>query len=195
MRKIIVLAMMSLDGVIQGPGGQEEDTSNGFKYGGWAMGYNDEISGAEVKKELEQPAAYLLGRKTFDIWENYWPEHGDFWPGINSGTKYVLSTTRKKTNWENTEFLETVEDISKIKNSTGADIQVWGSSKLVQLLFKHDLVDELRLKIYPLMLGEGKKLFDNGAFPAEFTLTESKTTTKGIILANYNKTASPLTIS
>ena len=187
--------MMSLDGVIQGPGGQEEDTSNGFKYGGWAMGYNDEISGAEVKKELEQPAAYLLGRKTFDIWENYWPEHGDFWPGINSGTKYVLSTTRKKTNWENTEFLETVEDISKIKNSTGADIQVWGSSKLVQLLFKHDLVDELRLKIYPLMLGEGKKLFDNGAFPAEFTLTESKTTTKGIILANYNKTASPLTIS
>ena len=195
MRKIIVLAMMSLDGVIQGPGGQEEDTSNGFKYGGWAMGYNDEISGTEVKKELEQPAAYLLGRKTFDIWENYWPEHGDFWPGINSGTKYVLSTTRKTTNWENTEFLETVEDISKIKNSTGADIQVWGSSKLVQLLFKHDLVDELRLKIYPLMLGEGKKLFDNGAFPSEFTLTESKTTTKGVILANYNKTASPLTIS
>ncbi len=195
MRKIIVLAMMSLDGVIQGPGGQEEDTSNGFKYGGWAMGYNDEISGTEVKKELEQPAAYLLGRKTFDIWENYWPAHGDFWPGINSGTKYVLSTTRKTTNWENTEFLETVEDISKIKNSTGADIQVWGSSKLVQLLFKHDLVDELRLKIYPLMLGEGKKLFDNGAFPAEFTLTESKTTTKGIILAKYTKTASPLTIS
>lgn len=195
MRKIIVLAMMSLDGVIQGPGGQEEDTSNGFKYGGWAMGYNDEISGAEVKKELEQPAAYLLGRKTFDIWENYWPEHGDFWPGINSGTKYVLSTTRKTTNWENTEFIESLEDISKIKNSMGADIQIWGSSKLVQLLFKHDLVDELRLKIYPLMLGEGKKLFDNGAFPAEFTLTESKTTTKGIILANYTKTASPLTIS
>ena len=195
MRKIIVLAMMSLDGVIQGPGGQEEDTSNGFKYGGWAMGYNDEISGTEVKKELEQPAAYLLGRKTFDIWENYWPEHGDFWPGINSGTKYVLSTTPKTTNWENTEFIESLEDISKIKNSMGADIQVWGSSKLVQLLFKHDLVDELRLKIYPLMLGEGKKLFDNGAFPAEFTLTESKTTTKGIILANYTKTASPLTIS
>ncbi|KIA95810.1 dihydrofolate reductase [Pedobacter kyungheensis] len=195
MRKIIVLAMMSLDGVIQCPGGQEEDTSNGFKYGGWAMGYNDEISGAEVKKELEQPAAYLLGRKTFDIWENYWPEHGDFWPGINSGTKYVLSTTRKKTNWENTEFIESLEDISKIKNSMGADIQIWGSSKLVQLLFKHNLVDEIHLKIYPLMLGEGKKLFDNGAFPAEFTLTESKTTTKGIILANYNKTASPLTIS
>jgi len=186
--------MLSLDGVIQGPGGSEEDISNGFKYGGWAMAYNDEIGNIEVQKELAQPADYLLGRKTFDIWENYWPEHGDFWPGINSGTKYVLSTTRKATNWKNTAFIQNLEDISKIKNSEGADIQVWGSSKLVQLLFKHDLVDELRLKIYPLMLGEGKKLFDSFALPASFTLTACKPTTKGIILANYHKSESPLTI-
>ncbi len=186
MRKIIVLAMMSLDGVMQAPGGPAEDTSNGFKYGGWAMRYNDELSGLEVKKELEQPADYFLGRKTFDIWENYWPHHGDFWPRINSGTKYVITGTRKESDWENTEFIESLDDIRKIKNSKGADIQVWGSSQLVQLLFKHDLVDELRLKIYPLILGEGKKLFDSG-LPATFTLTESKTTSKGIILANYNR--------
>jgi dihydrofolate reductase len=186
MRKIIVLAMMSLDGVMQAPGGPAEDTSNGFKYGGWAMRYNDQLSGLEVKKELERPADYFLGRKTFDIWENYWPHHGDFWPGINSGTKYVLTGTRKESDWENTEFIESLDDIRKIKNSKGADIQVWGSSQLVQLLFKHDLVDELRLKIYPLILGEGKKLFDSG-LPATFTLAESKTTGKGIILANYNR--------
>ncbi|QIL41660.1 dihydrofolate reductase [Pedobacter sp. HDW13] len=194
MRKIIVLAMISLDGVMQAPGGPEEDTSNGFKYGGWAMKYSDELNAIEVKKELEQRVDYLLGRKTFDIWENYWPEHGDFWPGINSGIKYVLTGTRKESDWENTVFIENLDDIRKIKNSAGADIQVWGSSKLVQLLFKHDLVDELRLKIYPLMLGKGKKLFDSDALPADFTLTARKTTTKGIILANYSKSALPIAI-
>src|SRR4029079_5939653 len=152
MRKLIVSEMISLDGVMQAPGGPEEDTSGNFKYGGWAAPFGDEDGGKLVQKELNQPADYLLGRKTLEIWADYWPEHADFWPRINEGTKYVLSKTVKKSDWKNSVFLKSVADIKKLKHSKGPDIQVWGSSKLVQLLFKHDLVDELRLKIYPLTL-------------------------------------------
>ena len=165
MRKIIVLSMISLDGVLQAPGGPKEDKSEGFKYGGWTAPYGDESFNKEIQKELKQPADYLLGRKTFDIWEAYWPHHADFWPRINDGTKYVLSKTRKKSDWKNSVFIKSVADIKKLKNSKGSDIQVWGSSELIHLLLKNDLVDELRLKIYPLMLGKGKKVFDNGANP------------------------------
>ena len=179
--------MITLDGVMQAPGGPEEDTSGAFKYGGWTAPYSDEVGNEQVQKELREPVDYLLGRKTFDIWVAYWPHHADFWPGINEGTKYVLSNTLKKTDWKNTVFIESVEDIKKLKNSAGADIQIWGSSKLIQLLLKHDLVDELRLKIYPLTLGEGKKLFDNGAIPAAFTLTETLATPSGVILASYKR--------
>ena len=179
--------MISLDGIMQAPGGPEEDTSDEFKYGGWTAPYGDEVSGKIVREELKQPADYLLGRKTFQIWENYWPEHGDFWPRINEGTKYVMSRTVKKTDWKNTVFIESLEDINKLKNSDGADIQVWGSSKLIQLLLKHDLVDELCLKIYPLTLGTGKKLFNDGPIPAAFTLTESLVTSTGVIIANYKR--------
>jgi len=184
MRKIIVLSMITLDGVMQAPGGPEEDTSSGFEYGGWTEPYGDEVYGKAVQEELK-PADYLLGRKTFEIWENYWPEHADFWPGINDGTKYVLSMTRKKSDWKNSVFLTSLTDIKKLKNSKGADIQVWGSGELIQLLFKNDLVDELRLKICPLTIGKGKKLFDNGTIPEAFTLTESSVTSSGVIIANY----------
>jgi dihydrofolate reductase len=191
MRKIVVLSMITLDGVMQAPGGPKEDTSGGFKYGGWSAPYGDEIYGRVVQKELE-PADYLLGRKTFKIWAGYWPQHGDFWPGINAGTKYVLSKKMKKsdplvTGWENSILIKTVADIKKIKKSKGADIHVWGSSELVQLLFKHDLVDELRLKIHPLTLGKGKNLFNGGTIPAAFTLTESIVTTTGVIIASYKR--------
>ena len=179
--------MISLDGVMQAPGGPKEDTSGGFKYGGWTAPFNDEVFANGVKKELQDPVDYLLGRKTFKIWENYWPEHADFWPGINQGTKYVLSKTVKKSNWKNTVFIRTLADIKKVKKSKGSDIQVWGSSKLIQLLLKSDLVDELVLKIFPLTLGKGKKLFDNGPIPAGFTLTESVITTTGVIVANYKR--------
>src|SRR5438552_1233349 len=187
MRKIIVLSMISLDGVMQAPGGPKEDTSESFRYGGWTAPYGDETYGKVVQKELSQTADYLLGRKTFDIWADYWPEHGDFWPGINEGMKYVMSNTTKKSDWKNTVFIQSLEDIKKLKNSDGADIQVWGSSKLIQLLLKNDLVDELKLKIHPLTLGKGKKLFDNGAIPAAFTLTESLGTSTGVIIANYKR--------
>ena len=183
--------MITLDGVMQAPGGPEEDTSGGFKYGGWTAPYGDEVYGKVVQKELK-PADYLLGRKTFEIWADYWPEHGDFWPGINEGTKYVFSKTMKKsdpivTGWKNSVVIKNLADIKKLKNSKGSDIQVWGSGKLIQLLLKNDLVDELRLKIHPLTLGKGKKLFDNGTIPAAFTLMESIVTSKGVIIANYKR--------
>jgi dihydrofolate reductase len=191
MRKIIVLSMITLDGVMQAPGGPKEDTSGGFKYGGWTSPYTDEAYRKVLQKEL-QPADYLLGRKTFDIWARYWPEHGDFWPGINEGMKYVFSKRMKKsdplvTGWKNSVVIRTVADIKKLKKSKGGDIQVWGSSRLIQLLLKNDLVDELRLKIHPLTLGKGKKLFDNGTIPAAFTLTESIVTSTGVIIAGYKR--------
>ena len=191
MRKIVVLSMISLDGVLQAPGGPKEDTSGGFQYGGWSAPFGDEIYGKVVREEL-QPADYLLGRKTFKIWAGYWPQHGDFWPGINEGTKYVFSKKLKKsdkliTGWKNSVLIKNVSDIKKIKDSKGSDIHVWGSSELIQLLLKHDLVDELRLKIHPLTLGKGKKLFDGGQIPAAFTLTESIVTTTGVIIAYYKR--------
>ena len=187
MRKIIVLSMISLDGVMQAPGGRKEDTSGGFKYGGWTAAFSDKAYSKVVQKELKQPADYLLGRKTFAIWENYWPKHADFWPGINDGTKYVLSKTRKKSNWKNSVFIKSVTDLRKLKSSKGPDIQVWGSSQLIQLLFKNDLVDELRLKIHPLTLGKGKKLFEKGPIPAAFTLKKSLITSKGVIIVHYKR--------
>jgi dihydrofolate reductase len=191
MRKIIVLSMISLDGVMQAPGGPKEDTSEGFKYGGWTAPYTDEVYNGVVQQELK-PADYLLGRKTFSIWAGYWPEHGEFWPGINEGKKYVFSKNMKKsdpmvTEWKNSIVIRNLGDIKKLRNSKGPDIQVWGSGKLIQLLLKNDLVDELRLKIHPLTLGKGKKLFDNGTIPAAFTLTESIITSKGVIITNYKR--------
>jgi dihydrofolate reductase len=186
MRKITVISMISLDGVMQGPGGNKEDTSEGFKYGGWVAPFGDEAYG-KLQQEQMKPGPLLLGRKTFDIWEPYWPAHADAWPGINEMTKYVLSTTRNHSDWQNTVFLSSLEDIKKLKDSEGPDIRIWGSSELVQLLLKHDMADELQLKIHPLLLGKGKKLFGNDALPRSLTLTESTTTTKGVILANYRK--------
>lgn len=179
--------MITVDGVMQAPGGTKEDRSEGFKFGGWTAPYGDEAYGKAVQKELKQPADYLLGRKTFEIWEDYWPEHADFWSGINDGTKYVFCKTRKKSDWKNSVFIRNIFDIKKLKKSKGADIQVWGSSKLVQLLLKNNLVDELWLKIHPLILGRGKKLFDHGATPAAFILMESTVTSTGVIIAYYKR--------
>jgi dihydrofolate reductase len=187
MRRMVVISMITIDGVMQAPGGPEEDTAEGFRFGGWSAPYGDDVGGAVVQKELSSTADYLLGRRTFDIWAAFWPQHADMWPGINNGTKYVLSRTMKKTDWKNTVFIEGLADIKKIKKTDGSDIQVWGSSELVRLLFKNDLVDELRLKIFPLALGKGKKLFDDGAFPAAFTLAESLVTSTGVIIAVYRR--------
>ena len=186
MRKITVISMITLDGVMQAPGGPEEDTSGGFKYGGWVAPYGDE-AGGKVMEKLMKPSDLLLGRKTFEIWASYWPVHADSWPGINDVTKYVMSTNVKKSDWKDSVFLNSVADIEKLKNSEGSDIKVWGSSQLIQLLLKNDLVDELWLIIYPLTLGEGKKLFDNGPIPAAFTLMESSVTPSGVMIGNYKR--------
>jgi len=189
MRKIIVLSFITLDGVMQAPGGPEEDTSGGFKYGGWTAPYfheADEAAGELMEKQMKS-ADLLLGRKTFEIFAAYWPEHADYWPGINEVTKYVMSNTMDKSDWQNSVFLKSVDDVKKLKNSEGSDIQVHGSGNLIQTLLKHDLVDELWLKTFPITLGNGKRLFGEGAIPAAFTLTESLITPNGVIFANYKR--------
>lgn len=186
MRKIIVIEFVTLDGVMQAPGGSKEDVAEGFQYGGWSTPYFDEMAGKEMQKQME-PADYLFGRKTFQIFESYWPKHAEGWPGVMQGTKYVLSETVTKTDWEKTMFMKSVDDIKKLKESNGPDLQVWGSSKLAQLLFKNDLVDEMWLKIFPITLGTGKKLFAEGTIPAAFKLVESKVSPSGVIFANYKR--------
>lgn len=171
---------------MQAPGGPQEDTSGGFTLGGWIPPFADDVSGQLMQKQME-PSDLLLGRKTFEIFEAYWPDHASYWPGINEVTKFVYSATVKSSPWNNCSFLDTVDDLSKLKHSNGPDLKVWGSSELVQLLLKHDLVDELWFKIYPVILGKGKKLFSNEAIPTAFTLTESTITPKGVIFANYKR--------
>ena len=178
--------MISLDGVMQAPGAPDEDKSGGFKYGGWTATYFDEAGGKAFEKMMK-PADLLLGRKTYDIFANYWPQHADNWPGINEVTKYAVSKTRKKSDWKNTVFLKSIGAVKKLKASKGSQIKVWGSSVLIQSLLKNDLVDELWLVIYPITLGKGKKLFSKGPIPAAFALVESMVTPTGVIIANYKR--------
>ena len=191
MRKIIVLSFITLDGVIQAPGGKDEDTSNGFKYGGWTAPLEDEIAGQIMQRQLTR-ADLLLGRKTFEIFAGYWPQHAEQWPGINEVTKYFISNTVKPTDalatgWQNVKLLTNVEEIKAVKNTDGPDLKIWGSSQLVKLLLKHDLVDEFWLNVYPVILGSGKRLFGDDAIPKTFTLVESTTTSTGVIMTNYKK--------
>jgi dihydrofolate reductase len=189
MRKIIVLEHLSLDGVIQGPGGPEEDTSNGFAYGGWSAPYSDETIGAALVKKMNMPFDLLLGRKTFDIWAGYWPQHADVWPGVITATKYVASNTMTSHEWQPSVFLngDIAEKVTQIKQQQGADLHVWGSGILIQTLMKNDLVDTFWLMIYPITLGSGKRLFADGTIPAAFKVTESTVGSSGVILLNYER--------
>jgi dihydrofolate reductase len=183
MRKIIVSLFITLDGVIQAPGGSEEV----FKYGGWSAPYFDEVVDKVLEKQQKEPADLLLGRKTFEVFASFWPEHEDIWPGINDMTKYVMSNTMTKSDWKNSVFLKSLADIEKLKETDGPDLHVSGSGQLIQLLLKNDLVDELWLLIHPLTLGTGKRLFGDGTIPAAFTLTESLVSPTGVIIANYKR--------
>jgi dihydrofolate reductase len=189
MRKINVLEFVTLDGVIQAGGGPQEDTSGGFAYGGWQVPYSDAVTGAVMKKEMNMPFDLLLGRKTFEIWAPYWPQHADFWPSVMTATKYVASNTLTSSDWQPTVFLggDIVDKINKLKQTPGPDLHVYGSANLVQTLLKHDLVDALWLKIYPLTLGCGKRLFVDGTIPAAFKVTEGTVTPNGIIIVNYER--------
>ncbi len=189
MRKVIAVEFVSLDGVIQAPGGPEEDTSGGFAYGGWQAPYSDDVIEAVMNKQMHMPFDLLLGRKTFEIWEPYWPKHADIWPGVMSATKYVASNTRTASQWQPSVFLggDIAERVTALKQQPGPDLHVYGSANLVQTLMKHDLVDEFWLKIYPLTLGSGKRLFADGTIPAAFKVTESQVSPSGIIIVNYER--------
>jgi dihydrofolate reductase len=187
MRKIIVLEFLTLDGVMQAPGGPEEDTSGGFKYGGWTVPYFDEVSGKEMGKQMKGKYDLLLGRKTYDIFAGYWPQHTEGWPQVNRITKYAVSKTLKKPTWENSVVVKDVKALKKLKNSNGPDLQVYGSGNLVQTLMEHDLVDEFWLKIFPITLGTGKRLFDKGTIPASFTLVHSTISPSGVLFVSFKR--------
>src|SRR6266550_8095443 len=191
MRKIIVLEHISLDGVIQAPGGPDEDTSDGFAYGGWAAPYHDHDEAIEtaLNKMLNMPLDLLLGRKTFEIWAAFWPQHGDIWPNVNTATKYVASNTMTSSEWQPSVFLngDVAKKVAELKQGPGPDLHIWGSSNLLQTLMKHDLVDNFWLMIYPITLGQGKKLFAEGTIPAAFKVTESIVGSTGVILMNYER--------
>jgi len=194
MRKIIVQEFITLDGVMQAPGGPEEDTSNEFKYGGWTAPYFAEADAdaGDFMKRWMEPTDILLGQKTFEIFAEYWPKHADMWPGILDVTKYAVSATMSQqdvdaSGWANSVLLQNVEDIKKLKNSEGGVIKVHGSGNLVQTLLKHDLVDELCLMTFPITLGSGKRLFGEGTMPAAFTMMDSLVTSNGVICAYYKR--------
>ena len=180
---------MTLDGVIQAPGGPKEDISNGFKYGGWVFSFFDEFVGKVMGEQMSKKSDLLLGRKTFEIFASYWPDHENEWPGINQFTKYVASNTLSTHSWSNTVFLkENIEDqIIKLKQQDGPDLQVHGSGNFIQTLLKYDLVDEFWLKIFPITLGNGKRLFEHGTIPAKFILLEYKVSPNGVLIANYKR--------
>jgi dihydrofolate reductase len=189
MRRVVVQEFVTLDGVMQAPGGPDEDTSSDFKYGGWTAPYYaeaDEEAGALMQQWM-QPADLLLGRKTFEIFAAYWPAHADMWPGIMDVTKYCVSTTLDRSDWTNSVFLKTVDDVKKLKSSGDAELQVIGSGNLVQTLLKHDLVDEMRLMTFPVTLGTGKRLFGDGTIPAAFKMTSSLVSQNGVIYASYER--------
>lgn len=188
MRKLVVLTFISLDGVMQAPGGPKEDASGGFKYGGWTFPFFDEEAGKMMGQQMKAPFDMLLGKKTYQIFAAYWPKNADGWPGVNEAKKFVASHKEMKFKWENSVWLkDVVKEVKRLKKQPGPDLQVWGSSNLIQTLLKNDLVDELKLKIFPVTLGKGKKLFDKGTIPASFKLTSSKVTKLGVIFANYTR--------
>ena len=161
MRKLIAAEFMTIDGVIQ----TEENDGDGFKYTGWFFGYADDVTGAVIQERLAKPVDLLLGRKTFDGWEDYWPTHSNFWPNVMTATKYVASNTRDSSDWQPTVFLsgDIAEKVRELKQSDGPDLYVFGSANLCQTLFKNDLIDAMELMIIPVTLGEGKRLFQDGA--------------------------------
>lgn len=189
MRKLIVLSFITLDGVIQAPGGPEEDPTGGFKHGGWVFPYFDGFLGKVMDKQMQGPFDLLLGRKTYEIFAAYWPYVKDdpIADKFNSAKKYVVSTTLMKLDWANSVLItdNVPQEIRKIKEQDGPELQVYGSGNFIQTLLKHDLVDEFWLKIFPITLGGGKHLFAEGTIPVGFKLLESVVSPNGVIAASY----------
>jgi dihydrofolate reductase len=176
---------MTLDGVIQ----NEENDGDGFNYSGWFFPYADEATGAVIQERLAKPVDLLLGRKTFDGWEGYWPTHSNFWPNVMTATKYVASNTRCSSDWQPSVFLhgDLAEKVRELKQTDGPDIHVFGSANMLQTLFKADLVDALELMMIPVTLCQGKRLFQDGTIPAAFKVTNAQVAPKGILCATYER--------
>lgn len=190
MRKLVVLSFISLDGVMQAPGGPEEDQSEDFKFGGWTVPFASDEGGPEMLKQMTPPFDLLIGRKTFDIWQPYWPKQdGPVAEVFSKATKYVASRKPLEAEWEPTVRLgeDLPTEVRQLKEDGGPMLQVHGSGNLIQTLLKEDLVDELWLKTYPVTLGKGKRLFGDGTIPARFTLIESMVTSSGVIFASYKR--------
>jgi dihydrofolate reductase len=193
MRKLVVLTFVSLDGVMQAPGAPDEDTSGGFKYGGWTVPFFDDAAGAVMDEQFSKPFELLLGKNTYDIFAAYWPDQKDADNKIarlfNRAKKYVVSDEPSTLGWAGSELItgDVVAQIKDLKKQDKPTLQVHGSAKLIQTLLQHDLVDELWLKIFPVTLGIGKRLFGTGVKAASWELTESHATPKGVIIANYKR--------
>ena len=196
MRKIVVLTFVSLDGVMQAPGGPDEDKSGDFSFGGWTFPYFDDVLGSVMAEQMKPPFDLLLGKKTYEIFAAHWPKQNeDTEPGakvLNEANKYVVSELPIDLSWQHSQLLtgDTVAKIKALKAGEGPNLQVHGSSNLIQTLLKHDLVDELWLKIFPVTLGEGKRLFGEGTVPAAYTLLSCTSSPKGVIVANFARAGS-----
>jgi dihydrofolate reductase len=190
MRPLVVSTFLTLDGVMQAPGGPEEDPAEGFTHGGWSVGYWDDAMGKRMDEVMGKPFDLLLGRKTYEIFAAHWP-HTDEPPAeqLNSARKYVASRTLDSVEWNNSTLLEgdVAEAVAKLKQEDGPEIQVHGSSNLIQTLLEHDLVDELKIMVFPVVLGTGKRLFAEGAMPAGLKLADSATSTTGVFMATYKR--------
>ncbi|MBT2543188.1 dihydrofolate reductase family protein [Streptomyces sp. ISL-44] len=194
MGKLTLTTFLTLDGVMQAPGGPEEDTSGGFEYGGWVVPYADEGMGEFVAEVFGRAGAFLLGRKTYEIFAGYWPQHDDpadpVAGGLNRLPKYVASTTLKEPAWGPATVLDgehLQSEIVRVKDALDGELQVHGSGQLAQWLLARDLVDELNLQVFPVFLGAGRKLFSTGGLPTAFELTGSRTTSSGIAIHTYRQ--------
>ena len=190
MRNVVVSTFLTLDGVMQAPGGPEEDPSGGFRHGGWSVNYWDDAMGAAMGEAMSRPFDLLLGRRTYEIFAAHWPYSTE--PGadvLNSATKYVASRTLDAVEWQNSNLLEgdVAEAVARLKNEDGPEIQVHGSGNLIQTLLEHDLVDEYRLWTFPVVLGTGKRLFGDGAVPRALRLVDAKTSATGVVMATYER--------
>ncbi len=189
MRKLVVNTFVTLDGVMQAPGGPEEDTDGGFKDGGWSFHYWDDLMGKTMDEFMSQPFDLLLGRRTYEIFAAHWPkiENEPTADKLNSIKKYVVSTTLKKVDWNNSSLIKTdvVNQIKKLKEGEGPEIQVHGSSNLIQTLLKNDLADEYNLWVFPVTVGKGKRLFGDGTIAGNWTLKESKASSTGVVISTY----------
>lgn len=190
MRKIIAITHVTLDGVMQAPGGPEEDSRNGFTHGGWAMPFSDTTSKKVIDEIMAGEFDMLLGRRTYDIFAGYWPDQSSdnsIARAFNKATKYVVTCGTGKLDWKNSERIggDVVDGIRRLKASDGRELHIWGSSELLQTLIAADLVDEYRLWVFPVILGKGKRLFENSVPPRGLALIETRGTSRGVLLNTY----------